>query len=403
MNYRHPLTSLVAVCPAVGLLFQGSVSEVMAAEVLVRNAAEFRGATAQARPGTHILLAPGIYPGGFYFANLRGEAGHPVVIAAADPAHPPVIQGGTGGLHLSKPAFVELQDLVVGSVAGNGLNLDDGGSFDTPAHHVVLRRLKVSDVGPQGNRDAIKLSGVADFRVEGCVIERWGTGGGSGIDMVGCHRGVIESNLFRHTDSVGSTGVQAKGGTSQILVRRNRFENAGGRAVNIGGSTGLQFFRPPWKPGEARYEAKEIRVEGNTFIEGGAAVAFVGVDGAVVRFNTIYHPRRWALRILQETRAAGFVPSRNGVFTDNLVAFYLRDWSEGGVNIGSGTAPQTFTFARNWWYCLDEPARSRPTLPGVEADGVCGTSPLFRDAAHGDVGLQPGSPARRVGAEALPP
>jgi len=257
-------------------------------------------------------------------------------------------------------------------------------------------------VGPQGNHDAIKLSGVVDFRVEGCVIERWGTGGGSGIDMVGCHRGVIESNFFRHTDTVGSTGVQAKGGTSQVIIRRNRFENAGGRAVNIGGSTGLEFFRPPLNPGEAHAEAKDIVVEGNTFIGGGAPVAFVGVDGAIVRFNTIYHPKRWALRILQETRAPGFVPSRNGAFTDNLVAFHSRDWAEGGVNIGAGTASDTFTFARNWWYCLDEPARSRPRLPGAEADGVYGESPLFRDAAESDVRLRPGSPARRVGAEALP-
>jgi hypothetical protein len=262
--------------------------------------------------------------------------------------------------------------------------------------------LKIRDIGSRGNHDCLKLSGVVDFRIEGCVIERWGTGGGSGIDMVGCHRGVIESNRFGHTDTIGSTGVQAKGGTSQIVIRRNRFENAGGRAVNIGGSTGRPFFRPPLKAGEAHFEAKDIRVEGNTFMGGGAPVAFVGVDGAVVRFNTVYHPKRWALRILQETRAADFVPSRNGVFTDNLVAFHSRDWSEGGVNIGPGTAPQTFRFARNWWYCVDEPARSRPRLPAEETDGIYGQPLLFRDAAQGDLRLQPGSPARHLGAEALP-
>ena len=48
---------------------------------------------------------------------------------------------------------------------------------------------------------------------DGADIRSCGTGG-SGIDMVGCHRGVIQSNVFRHTDFVGSTGVQAKGGTS---------------------------------------------------------------------------------------------------------------------------------------------------------------------------------------------
>jgi len=41
-------------------------------------------------------------------------------------------------------------------------------------------------------------------------------------------------------------------------------------------------------------------------------------------------------------------------------------------------------------------------LPGVEAEGVYGESPLFRNAAQGDVRLQAASPARGVGADALP-
>lgn len=376
-------------------------SDALAGDVHVRTAEEFRQAVAQAKPGTRILLASGNYPGDFFFSNVRGETNRPIIIAAADSAHPPVIQAGGTGLHLSKPAFVELHDLVISNMTVNGLNIDDGGSLEAPAHHLVLRGLKVSEVGPGGNHDCIKLSGVVDFKVEGCQIERWGTGGGSGIDMVGCHCGVIESNVFRHTDTTGSTGVQAKGGTSQLVVRRNRFENAGGRAVNIGGSTGLQFFRPPLKPAEAHFEAKDIRVEGNTFIGSAAPVAFVGVDGASVRFNTIYHPKRWALRILQENRAPDFVPSRNGVFSDNSVAFDSHDWSEGGVNIGTGTAPQTFTFTRNWWYCLDNPARSRPRLPVEETAGVYGKAPQFRDAS--DLRLQPGDRASQAGADALPP
>ena len=133
-----------------------------------------------------------------------------------------------------------------------------------------------------------------------------------------------------------------------------------------------------------------------------APVAFVGVDGAVVRYNTIYRPARWALRILQETTLEGFVPSRGGVFTDNIVAFRSDEWVQGGVNIGPGTAPKTFTFARNFWCCIDDPTASRPALPTEETDGVYGTDPLFQDAEAGDLRLQSGSPALRAGAEALP-
>lgn len=373
-------------------------------EVTVSNAAGLRSAVAEAKPGSRILLAAGTYPGGFYFSNVRGEANLPIVIAGVDPQNPPVIQGGGNGMQFSDAAWIELRDLVFVGATGNGLNIDDGGTFETPSRQVFLHRLRISDVGPNGNRDAIKLSGVVDFRIEGCTLERWGTGG-SGVDLVGCHGGIIESNVFRHgaaAASGGANGVQTKGGSRNVVVRRNRFESVGARAVNIGGSTGLEFFRPPLEPDGQHAEARDIRVEGNTFLGSTAPIAFVGVDGARVRFNTIYRPGRWAIRILQETTAPGFVACRNGQFSDNIVVFHSDEWSSGGVNIGPNTAPLTFQFTRNWWYCLDDPARSRPVLPVTETGGVYGQSPQFRDAANGDLRLEPGSPALGFGAEALP-
>ncbi len=373
--------------------------------VHVRDTAGLRSALAAAKPGTRILVAPGTYAGGVTFSNVRGTPDQPIVLAGEDPANPPWIQGGSNGIQLTDPAYVELHDLRFAGATGNGLNIDDGGSFATPAHHVVLRGLRIVDVGPTGNRDGIKLSGVVDFRVENCTVERWGTGG-SAIDMVGCHSGVISNNVFRHTPEMAAengSGVQAKGGSRDIAIHRNRFEYAGSRAVNLGGSTGLEFFRPPLTGSGERWEARDIRVEGNTFIGSLAPVAFVGVDGAVVRFNTIYRPQRWAIRILQENTTAGFVASRHGVFTDNLVAFQSTQWASGGVNVGAGTAPGTFQFARNWWYCLDAPQRSRPTLPTPETGGTYGVSPQFLDASAGDLRLAPGSPAVAAGAEAWPP
>jgi hypothetical protein len=357
---------------------------ICAADVAVRNAAELRVAITGARPGTRILLAEGSYGGGWHFSNLRGEAGRPIVIASADPKKPAVFRDAKTGLHLSNPAYVELEDLSFTVLYANGLNIDDGGGRDgVGAHHVVLRGLRVNDIGGGGNEDGIKLSGLSDFEITGCSIERWGTGGGSGIDMVGCHRGVVQESLLRHNSPPNATGIQCKGGTSEIAIRRNRFEYAGGRAVNIGGSTGLQFFRPPLPADGPHAEARDIRVEGNTFVGAMAPVAFAGADGGVVRFNTIERPGRWALRIVQENRAAGFVPCRNGEFTDNLIIFEAARWSEGGVNIGAGTAPETFKFARNWWYCADRPQRSEPKLPSKEVDGVYGREPA---AAKGIAG-----------------
>jgi hypothetical protein len=375
------------------------VALLAAPQSTVKTTRELREALSKAAPGSKILVAPGDYEGGLFVSGVRGAAGKPVVVAAADPKNPPVFKGGGNAIQLSEVEHIELRDLVLKESTANGLSIDDGGKLETPSHHVVLRNLKITDIGARGNQDGIKLSGVADFRVEGCTIERWGTGGGSAIDMVGCHRGVIEGGTFIH-DGSGGTGVQMKGGCSGIVVRKSRFENAGSRAVNIGGSTGLQYFRPPLKQ-PLHAEARDITVEGNTFLGSDAPVAFVGVDGAVVRFNTIYAPKRWAIRILQETTETGFVPCRKGDFSSNIVVFKGGQWSEGGVNIGGGTEPATFTFSRNAWYCADAPAQSRPKLPSAEKDGVYGTDPHLRDAEKGDLRLKADSPLKGVGAEAL--
>ncbi|GIV17142.1 MAG: hypothetical protein KatS3mg022_2577 [Armatimonadota bacterium] len=397
MLYRKHLSAAKAGYILLVLMFV--VAGTAAQVTRVQNASQLRQAIRNARPGDTILLAPGEYEGGLFFENVHGQPGKPIIIAGEEPSNPPVIRGGGECLHISKASHLEIRHLVLVGARNNGLNIDDGGQYDSPAHHIVLQGITVRDIGPEGNCDGIKLSGVTDFRVEGCTIERWGDGG-QGIDMVGCHRGVIEGCSLRFVDDKGY-GIQAKGGCTDITVRRCRFEHAGARAMQIGGSTGLQFFRPPLKPGGEHAEARNITVEGCTFIGSTAAVGFVGVDGATFRFNTIYRPRRWAIRILQETRAEGFVPCRNGRFTDNLVVFRSGEWFEGGVNIGPFTAPETFTFARNWWYCEDAPERSNPTLPVPEKEGVYGVDPRLRAPQKGDLAVETGSSAQRVGAHAL--
>lgn len=327
-----------------------------------------REALGRAKPGSTILVEPGDYRGYFSAAHLHGTAEQPIVITAADPAKPPVFVGAGGCLHLSSVSFVVLRGLVLAGARLNGLNIDDGGTITAPSHHILLEDLTVRDVGPRGNCDGIKLSGVDDFLVRRCTVERWGAGG-SGVDMVGCHRGLFVDCTLRHTGS-GASGIQAKGGSCDVVVYRCRFLHAGQRAINMGGSTGAQFFRPP-SPG---YEARRIAAIGNTFIGSMAPIAFVGSDECLAAFNTIYRPTAFVLRILQESRGEQFVPSRNGAFGRNLVVWRARDLRE-VANIGSRTSPATFRFENNWWYCEDRPARSQPSLPAPERDPVVGQDP----------------------------
>lgn len=110
--------------------------------------------------------------------------------------------------------------------------------------------------------------------------------------MVGCYRGVVENCTFHDGDSSFANAVQMKAGSSVITG----FDGAGGRGINIGGSTGLPHFRP--KP--QVFEAKNITVSDSTFIGSMACDAFVGVDGSKVNHNTFYRPTRSVIRILQE-------------------------------------------------------------------------------------------------------
>lgn len=373
------------------LLSAGIHASASGAEITVSERGELIRALQQATPGTTLRVAPGNYQGGISAEGLQGQQDKPILITAADAKRPPVFEGGSSGIHLRGCSHVELRDLHFTGATSNGVNIDDNADRSRAVQGIKLTRLHVSKVGPRGNCDGIKMSGVDNFLIEGCDISLWGTSG-SGIDLVGCHQGIIENCRFSHDATITThqgNGVQAKGGSREVTIRKCRFHHAGARGVNAGGSTGLEYMRPA-DPG---FEAKDLTIEDCYFIGSGAAVAFVGVDGATFRHNTIYRPTRWVLRILQENQREGFAPCRNGVFQNNLIVFHAGDLST-TANVGPATEAQSFRFEDNAWYCVDEPAstQSRIRLPVQETSGVHGKDPGFKDAAGGDLTKSSGTP-----------
>lgn len=335
-------------------------AETRGAEVRVKNSSELGGAVRNLRPGTSLLLEPGEYSGGLYLSDVKGTADMPIVIRGIDPNDPPVFSGGGQALHLADCSYLTLSNIKAKGFPGNGINIDDGGSFETPAHHIVVENVTILEIGPKGNHDALKMSGVDHFTVRKCRFEGWG---GSGIDMVGCHHGVVEDCTF--TGRLGfeqSNAVQLKGGTEDVLVQCCFFENAGQRAINLGGSTGLQFFRPEVRD----YEARDITIAGNRFVGSMAPVAYVTANGGHVHHNTIILPDKWALRILQETRDTRFKPCHDGIFEHNLIIFDSK--VQIFVNEGPGTFPETFTFNHNAWHDIDR--YRKPTLPTPETNAI---------------------------------
>lgn len=242
------------------------------------------------------------------------------------------------------------------NTSAHGINIDDGGSYASPAEHLIIRNLTFRNIGSGNNNDCLKMSGVDRFLVLDSEFDDCDAG--EAIDMVGCHEGVIKGNFFHN---IPRNAINTKGGSSDILIQGNRFADIASRAINAGGSTGELYFRPI----DATYEGARIRILANIFERvgqaSGASVAFVGCDLCVFANNTIIEPRTYIVRILQESQDQRFVPSRNGYFINNIIVFNTSD-IRSYVNIGSATAPETFTFGNNLWYALDNPNFSGPNI-----------------------------------------
>jgi hypothetical protein len=217
------------------------------------------------------------------------------------------------------------------------------------------------------------------------------------VDHVGCHRGIVARNYIH---DVGSSGVQCKGGSEDIDVRWNRFENAGDRPVNMGGSTDFEYFRPPLSASSPNAEARNIRVVANVIQGGECAAAFVGCDGCLFANNTVVDPENWIVRILQETVTDDgyeFVPTRSGTIVNNIFYFNRAALSAEDINIGRNTAPETFKVSNNLWYAHDNPGASAPkALPVAETGAVIGQDPMLVDEAA-DYHIDAASPAAGKG------
>jgi hypothetical protein len=324
------------------------------------------------QPGAVLRIPPGRYPALTFTA--RGTPQQPIRIEALDPARPPVIEGL---VYLPRCAWLTIDGLVFENAEQHSINADDGGELGG-AVGLKFHNLTFRDCGG----DPLKLAGVDRFEVTGCRFKYWR---GSAIAMVGCHDGVVENCSFYNWHSFAGHGVQIKGGSKDVRVKGCFFCGLAHRWINIGGSSLRSVFRPA----DAPYEAEETLVEGNRFVDGNAAVVWSAADGGIVRRNTIYRPREWVCRIMQEGNDET-LPCRRGVFERNLVVYEGRQLRE-LVQKRSGADLASFVFRENAWFDErgDRYPRYRPwarwltpsldDLPVEETGGVYGVDPELTD------------------------
>jgi len=343
----------------------------------------FEAAAAVCTPGDTILFYEATYNSKQNVTDLQGTESKPITITAVQ-GHEVIFSNANEAWHLTDVAWLNISNIIFEKLRTNGVNIDDGGDYSTPSHHINLRDCIFRDMDASGNNDLLKLSGVDYMVIWDCEFLN-GSAGGSGIDMVGCHNVSIYNNSF---ENMGSNAIQAKGGTQYLEILANKFTNCGHRSVNLGGSTGLQFFRPI----DAPFEAADISVYSNLFIGSIASVAYVGSVRVDVANNTMINPEKWAFRILQETvDTTRFAPCGYGRFANNLIFCDSRVTT--ASNIGPNTAPQTFLFTNNLWYNHENSSWSGPSLPVTDPNQILGEDPLFEDATGGDYDLRSTSPA----------
>lgn len=329
----------------------------MHAEVFLVQGPRDLGKIRSLKDGDVLRIGYGTFPGGHSISGIAN-----LTVEGTDPKNRPVFEGGKEAFHFSHTPGLKLRNIIVRGQTGNGINIDDGGLLDQPVENILIENVKVEDIGPNGNFDGIKCSGLKKLEIRNCEITGWG---GQAIDFVGCRDALITGCTITGKPGFSqNTGPQFKGGCENITIEKCKLLNAGERPIQAGGSTGKDFFRPPG----AKYEARRIFIRDNVIQGGVCATAFTGVTEVEFTGNKIIRPTKWIFRILQETKEPGFKPCGNVKIFGNEFIFRREDIGT-EINIGEGTAPNTFVFENNRWFAEDKPANSMPTLPVEETGG----------------------------------
>jgi hypothetical protein len=126
--------------------------------------ATLQAAAADAQPGDTLQFATGVHQGGGHIVDLHGTESQPIVIRG-DNGKTAIIQGGSNGFQMSDARYVRLEGLVFEQQTGNGLNIDDGGTPETPSHNILIDNCEWRSMNATGNNDELKMSGIDDFRV----------------------------------------------------------------------------------------------------------------------------------------------------------------------------------------------------------------------------------------------
>ncbi len=257
---------------------------------------------------TRITIAAGTYRGQcLYVEDHMRTAAAPLWIRGEGTVQIDCNDGNGQALGFDHVAYVAIEGLTVGPATGHygdsavhiaGKPIDPNtrasyGKWD-PSHHVIVRGMVARnlhrgadgdgdpDAYESGCCDGIKVNQAHHIWLLDNRISRTAR---HGIDNVGVHDLWVCGNVLE--DMVGAgVGIEAKGGSEDVLLEGNLIRRARHRGIMLGGEGSGNIYMWPW---DADYEGRNQVARNNVIIDAAeAGLGFYGCHDCLALHNTVW-------------------------------------------------------------------------------------------------------------------
>jgi len=143
-------------------------------KITIGNTGDFlslEAAASSVSAGDTLELQSQVFADGAQFLyDLKGTSNKPIVIIAKE-KHQSIFRGGTEAIHLVRCHHVEINGILAEGQSGNGINIDDGGDYDSPSEHIIVRNCILQEMDAEGNTLSkiaiLTILGPQEFKIKG--------------------------------------------------------------------------------------------------------------------------------------------------------------------------------------------------------------------------------------------